>query len=149
MSAQNLSSLIKEPHLPDFSASTACALYQAFLALSAATLVSFCNRWYSCTMESSLCCDSHLCNLSQASRFFLDRFLSSSDPQSASTLLGASGKDLPASFRASLKDSHIEFTSDDSASRSLSVADNKDLNADFTSLQELRSTLGTPLWALP
>ena len=113
------SSLIMEPPLPDFSAFhasfSARALHQAFLAFSAASFANFRNCWYSCTKASRLSRHSQLRTLSQASHFFLDRFFNSSVTQSASTLLGASGKDLVASCKASLKEFHVKFTSDDSA----------------------------------
>ena len=91
-----------------FSASTALALHQAFLALSTATLVKLLSLRYSA--KAFGCCWSSILDMfrrcSHASFFFRERFLTSSVIQSASFLFVKGGRLPLASWMADLKEAH-------------------------------------------
>ena len=91
-----------------FSSSTALSLHQAFLALSAATLVKLLSLQYSA--KAFRCCWSPILDIfprcSHASFFFLDRFLTSSVIQSASFFFGKGGRLPLASWMADLEEAH-------------------------------------------
>ena len=111
---KSLSSLIKLPPQPScwnnlafFSASSALAFQHAFLAFSAATLVSFANLQYSAMAAEcwSLSEESVFRRCNHASFFFLDGFLTSSVIQSASFSLGKDGE-LPLASRTATHQQH-------------------------------------------
>ena len=138
---KSLSSLIREPPLPDLSAalaslsaSSARELHHEFLALSAAAFDNFRTLRYSAFRRSWSCCDCTLRTLNQA-------FLSSSVTQSLLLLLpfGSTGRDSQAVCRAALYAAQVDSTlwhSESAPARLPRDPDNEDIKADLTSLDK-------------
>ena len=145
---KSLSSLIREPPLPDLSAalailsaSAARELHHEFLALSAASFDNFRSLRYSTIRRSWSCGDCALRTLNQASLFLAAKFLSSSVTQSLLLLLpfGSTGRDSQAVCRAALYAAQVDsrlWHSESAPGRLPRDPDNEDIKADLTSLDK-------------